>query len=571
MTENQNDKDKCSTNFINAIKYWRANPDKYIQDILLKKLNVQFEPRQKIALETIFRDKKVLIPAHFSFGKSFLCALIALAIPNLYPHNSVGSTFAPTFRQVRDILWREMRRIFDKVNDGEVILAGSITATRYTIGTGALVVGFSPNKGSKAGGNSSQSVSGRHDKVVFIIIDEAGGVSKNVFEQIEALQSSGEIVYVVCIGNPLDINGEFGQLCTTEKGEGYTVLHFTAYTSENMKANGLTSLEAIRTEAMKLRALSREERRDWYRDKYYKKPFPFLISCGFVMEKYLKWGESPLFFSYCIGEWSQVLENTLITLSRASECMLGTFKNETGDEIWISEENGLCQWNEIKELFVGVDCADEGADKNVVFALEGNREFYVKEFQKTYTKDEVDFRGTRLVEDGEYIAKHIFDNLIYPNPIRIIKIGIDCTGGFGKSIYENLIKMKFDSKFVTIRKVHFGEKALDTEQFNDIIAEMAWSLAGQINSRAGLLLKQDDDLKNQLTNRRKVIGSKYRNRLEPKALYKARAGASPDKFDALMIANYMSTKDEGVSDNTFDALLNTLEKTSEAIKGRQNV
>jgi len=556
--------------YVKALKLWRANPVKYVDSVLLKTLQVELEPRQREVLDAVFRDKKVLIPTHFSFGKSFLCALIALAIPNIYPHNCIGSTFAPTFRQVRDILWREMRRVFEAVNSKGIILNGDIVTTRYTIGTGSMVVGFSPSKSAKGKDTGNQSVSGRHDHVVFIIVDEAGGVSKQIFNQIEALQASGVIVYVICIGNPLDINGEFGQMCTTEKGEGYTMLHYTAYTAENMKANGLTSLDKIRKEAGRLRSLPKDERRKYYSDQFYKKPFPSLISPGFVMEKYIKWGESPLFFSYCIGEWAQSLDDTLVPLSRANEVMLGKIIDEDGKEVWESEKNGYCHYNGLSDITLALDCSGDGHDKNSLCVMEGNRQIMTKNFSKTWETSEIDYRGIKLKEDGPYIAKWIYDNVFLKYSDHSINFALDSTGGFGNTVFDSIMKYKLNPIFIKIRKVNFGVPAKDEMLYHDNIAEMAFTLADDINrthENLGILLLPDEDLRNQITNRRKKTDGRNRNMLESKKDYKARAGESPDQFDALMMCNWLR-HDTGIKydKETEQALKNNTKTMSSTLK-----
>lgn len=524
-----------------ALKRYRQYPMEYIDDLILPLLNCELTESQREVIRAIFKYKKVLIPTHHAFGKSFICAIVAITIANLYSANVKGTTIAPTFRQVQDILWAEMRSIFEKVNKqtGQNVVSGKMTLTRYDISADAFVVGVSPRKAAK-GAKTPELIQGTHANVVFVIGDEAGGLDRQIYEQVEGITNTGGEVYVIYIGNPLNRNSEFGQMCLTAKGEGFMIIHKTAYDAPNMKANGLTSLKAIRKEADMIRALPKEKRMEIYENKTYKLPAPFLLAPGWVMKSYIKWGESPLFFSKAIGEWVDNADDCLVPLSRVDEIMQGTYNDTDGKVIWQSEEAGYAKWNGNTTLFTGIDCSGEGADKNVLFTLEGNREYHFNAFNKTYKKDNIDFKGTRLEQDGKYIAKYIYDNIILPNPNRQQLILIDCTGGYGNSIYEALTSYDLNSKFIKVRKVNFAEKASDSELYSDIIAEMAYGLANQIMSEEGLLLKENDDLKNQITNRKKEIDSKMRNKLESKSAYKQRAGSSPDEFDALMMAVYAS-------------------------------
>lgn len=520
-----------------AFTYWRSNPMAYVDNVILPHIGVTLEKRQREVLETIFRDKKVLIPTHFSFGKSFLCAVVALTLMNLYQDDVKGESYAPTFTQVKDILWAELRSIHESLK-GNIAVGGKMTTVRYDFGPDGFMVGRAPKLAAK-GAATPQSAQGKHGRVVLFIIDEAGGTDRQIIEQIERSAASGKIVYIIAIGNPLALSQWFGQYCTTEMGEGYTVIQQTAYTAPNMIANGLNSLEALRKEAGKLRALTPEERKDWYADKYYKKPYPSLLSPGWVMSKYMKFGESGLFFSY-LGEWSQTSEDTLVPIKRVNECMLGSYVDENGKTKWTSEDSGYAKWNGIKKIFAGLDCSGEGVDKNVLYALEGNRELLHYAFNKTWENSDIDYRGTHLKEDGPYIAKWLYDNLFMKYPAREIDLTIDGTGGFGKTVYDALMAYPLDPVFVCIRLLNFASNAsAEGEEFyHDVIAEMAWNMANHFKSPEGLLLEPNDDLKNQITSRKTLTDGKKRNMLESKKDYKQRSGASPDDFDALIMACY---------------------------------
>jgi hypothetical protein len=282
------------------------------------------------------------------------------------------------------------------------------------------------------------------------------------------------------------------------------------------------------------------------------------------MQKYLRLGESGLFKSY-LGEWSDNAIDTLIPMKRANECMLGSYTDAQGEKQWHSEDNGFCKWNGIKDISIGIDCAGEGSDRNVIYALEGNRELLYKSFEKTWEttdeKSKLDYRGTYLKENGPYIAKFIYDDIILANLSRKIDITIDGTGGFGKTIYDSLMEYKLDPEFITIRLLNFAANAKDEETYHDVIAEMAWNLANIIKSPAGLLLEPNDDLKNQLTSRKTTADSKKRNMLESKKDYKAHGMVSPDDFDALMLACY---QDGDNSDTDSFAKINKLQTKSYA-------
>jgi hypothetical protein len=523
-----------------AYRHFKKHPMKFIDSIIMPRLGITLEAGQRDVLNDIFEHKKVLVPTHFAFGKSFISALAVLAIMNLNLEECEAHTLAPTFRQVQDILWKEMRDIHTKCNKEEIILDGKMTLTRYDIDTKTFAVGISPRRAAK-GAVTPQYLSGSHAAVVIVVGDEAGALDDQIFDQVENITNTPGDVYIIYIGNPLIKTSRFGKMCLTEEGEGYVVNHKKAYEAPNMATNGLTSIEALRTEGAKIRDLPRDERKEYYDNKHYKIVNKHLLSPGWVMKCYIKWGESQLFLSKVIGEWTDRTENTLIPFERAIEIMHGSYIDEEGKRCWTSEERGYAKWNGIKNLYVGVDCAGQGTDRRVIHVLEGNREFHKKVFTKTYEKSNLDYKGTKLKEDGKYVADYIHSMIIVPNPERLIFIVIDVTGGFGDSVYEHLINKNLNSKFVKIIRLNFAQKASTEEKeeiYHDIIAEMAIELSEDIMSNEGLLLEPDDDLQNQLTDRLKTQDGKKRHMLEAKDEYKARhSGESPDEFDALMLAN----------------------------------
>ena len=518
-----------------AFERWRKFPMEYVDDVILKTLGITLEPRQRKALEAIFKHKKVLIPTHFSFGKSFICAIVSITLANLYRDDFRGETYAPTFSQVKDIIWAEMRSIREQLV-GHIAVGGKITTVRYDFGPDAFITGRAPRLAAK-GAETPQGAQGKHARVVLFIVDEAGGTDKQIIEQIERSAASGKIVYIIAIGNPLTISQWFGQYCTTEKGDGYYVLQFEAWDAPNMVANKLTSIDALRKESARLRAMTPEVRKQWLSDRFYKKPFSSLLSPGWVMGKYLQLGESGLFFSY-LGQWSQTSTDTLIPIKRVNELMLGSYIDENGDKCWTSEDSGYAKWNGIKKICVGLDASGEGVDKNVVYAFEGNRELFHYAFNKTWESNEIDYRGTHLKEDGPYIAAWLYENLFKKYPAREIDLTIDGTGGFGKTIYDALMQYTFDPVFVTIRLLNFASNAQDVEIYHDIVAEMAFNFRNICLAPAGILFEPNDDLKNQVTSRRTQTDGKKRNMLESKKDYKQRAGSSPDDFDAAIMALY---------------------------------
>lgn len=518
-----------------ALKFYQKNPLQYAKDNLsIPKLT----EKQEEVFNALFKYRKVAVSTHNAFGKSFIASVIALTIMNLYPAECKGVTLAPTFQQVRDVIWAELHSIFENTRtEKQLMPLGRMGTVRYEIGAKTFLVGRSP-KINAAG--TGQSLNGLHADVVFVIVDEACGVNRQIFEQIERITNTGGIVYILFIGNPLNINSYFGEIFHTKEGEGIYKLSYTAYDNPNMIANNFTNLNEIKKEAEKIKQLPEQIRREYYENKHYKIVNPALLSPGYVIKAFIRWGESPLFLTNVIGQWVATQTNALVTVIRATELMSGTYLNDNKQRVFIAEEEGFCKYNGDKNIYCGIDAARDGDDKIIIYAMQGNKVIYCKKFNKTYVHDDSDYKGERLLEDGNYIAGEFITNVVINNKHNNIRVAVDCGGGYGDTIYDAIRNSPLirDLNLFKIRRIKFNEKADKEDMYADKASEIICQLADDINSENGILfMDADEDLKNQLTNRRRGYDSKSRFKIESKKEFKQRGSTSPDEMDALALAN----------------------------------
>ena len=521
-----------------AIKKYRPHPLKFKDEVLQ---SPKFTDKQEQVFNDLFKYKKLAVSTHNAFGKSFIAANAVLTIYNLYPAKIKGAAFAPTFPQIRDILFSEMHSIYDNAKEktDNIFPLGKISTTRYEIHSNAFFVGRSPRVLAKGSATTSQAVQGLHAPTMVIVVDEAAGVNRQIFEQIEKITNTAGNVFVLYIGNPLDINSYFGSLFHSKEGEGWHLLQFLAYESPNMVANGLTSINAIKKEAKKIKALPDKKRKEYYENKHYKIVNPALLSAGYVIKAFIRWGLSPLFLSGVIGSWTTTPKDAMVTLKRINQLMAGIDKDNDGNIIYLAEEMQVAKWDGSKTINIGIDAARSGADSVVVTAVMGNKEIYKRKFAKTYIVDDRDYKGERLLEDGGYICGEVKRELISQYPMYKFNLQIDCGGGYGDTIYDAFIASEeLDKKFFTIRGTKFNEVADDEKTYNNKATEINKRLADDINSEYGILFIDEDlDLKNALTDRRIGYDNKSRFKIESKDEFKIRGGSSPDEMDSLALAN----------------------------------
>jgi hypothetical protein len=123
------------------------------------------------------------------------------------PGEAFVVTTAPTTPQVEAILWRYMGNAHKKGG-----LPGRITLdAKWYIGNELVAYGRKPADYDPA------AFQGIHARYVLVIIDEAGGVPKSIFDAVDALATNVD-ARVVAVGNPDDPASHFATICKPGSG-----------------------------------------------------------------------------------------------------------------------------------------------------------------------------------------------------------------------------------------------------------------------------------------------------------------------------------------------------------------
>src|SRR5690606_34556506 len=138
-------------------------------------------------------------------GKSFIAAR---AIAHWIDTHPLGEAFvvstAPTNAQVAAILWREIMKAHKKGDlPGKIVSAGY---PQWKIDGGELI-GY----GRKPADYSDSAFQGIHARYVLVVLDEACGISKELFDAVDAL-ATNENARVLAIGNPDDPTSHFAEV-----------------------------------------------------------------------------------------------------------------------------------------------------------------------------------------------------------------------------------------------------------------------------------------------------------------------------------------------------------------------
>lgn len=245
--------------------------------------------KQREVLTAIRDHRHVAVKSCNAGGKSYTASCAALWF--LYNHRpSIVLTTAPTQRQVRGILWKEIRTAHANAQWG---LGGKLTLDGLALRDNWFAMGFT------AADYSADKFQGFHEADILVIVDESCGISPEISEGIDAVLTS-ERARRLDIGNPTDPMTEFGKAF---KNEGAHKVTISAFDTPNFVAFGISEADIASgawVDKIAGRAL----------------PYPALITPSWVADKYKKWGPTnPIYLARVKAEFPSGGRDNLITLA----------------------------------------------------------------------------------------------------------------------------------------------------------------------------------------------------------------------------------------------------------------
>jgi hypothetical protein len=288
--------------FTTAADVLDPEPSPYDGDIpawALDKAGHYMTEAQQMVCDSVTENRYTAVPSCHDVGKSFTAAdIMAAWIDEHPPGEALVVSTAPTWSQVRSILWHELALTHRAAN-----LRGRITEdARWKLGVGvgpSLEVGI----GRKPSDYDPSAFQGLHRRYVLVVIDEAGGVPETIFNAVDSLVTNIDC-RVLAIGNPDDPASHFAKIC--RPGSGWNVIHLDALRSPNFTKEELAKYPEVR------RLMIREGIRP-SKEKIPDRIRPMLVSPLWVDERIKRWGvNSPLFTSKVRGQFPKVTIDTLI-------------------------------------------------------------------------------------------------------------------------------------------------------------------------------------------------------------------------------------------------------------------
>jgi phage terminase large subunit len=280
-----------------------------------KVLGVTLWAKQKEILLSIKEHPNTIVVSCNAAGKTFTMA-VALLWWLYTKKNSLVVTTAPTFRQIKSVLWAEISRLW---HAARIPLGGDMLTTEINVNP--------KMKWMAMGIPSSEEVrfQGLHAEDILIIFDEAAGIEPHIYTAAAGNLTSQNSRFVL-IGNPTSPSGMFYEY---SKNSNWNRINISAFDSPAINEP----------------------------DKY-----PFLVNQKWIDERRAEWGESsPMYVARVLGRFPEEGEDTLIPLSWLDRA-IKRYNEKSGKDLLVSDH-----------IYVGVDVARMGTDKTVACSYQPNK------------------------------------------------------------------------------------------------------------------------------------------------------------------------------------------------------
>jgi len=458
-------------------------------------LGISLDPEQQEILSAIQNNKMVSVSSGTARGKDYLAAVAAFCFMYLTPEfdaegNLIANTkvalTAPTGRQVENIMYPEIVRLYNRAKKVFPILPGRLTGNDIrTDFEEWFLTGF------KADEHNHEAWSGFHAVNTMFVVTEASGIPEDVFSAIEGnLQGNSKILLVF---NP---NNSIGYAARSQRSPRW----------KSFRLDGLTAPNVIQRKIV----IPGQVDYEWVKDKV--ETWCVQIDQSEMIEsngdfefegRFYK--PNDLFRIKVRGMFPEVSEDILIPHSWV----------ELAIERYKSASKPSCASK------LGVDVAGMGRDNSVVC---DRKDFYVDRFDSYQSAGKAD---------------HMKLTGIVSNHLKNVgtKAFID-TIGEGAGVYSRLLELGFEDIAISCKFSEGANGLTDLTgqyEFQNMRAYLFWAVRDWLNpiNNTGACLPNDSLFIQEATEIKWKFQSNGKIIIEPKEDIKKRIGRSIDKFDSL--------------------------------------
>lgn len=430
-----------------------------------------WEKQQEIA-RALVDHKRVAVPASFGVGKTWVSAAIALWwLFNHYPSKVI--TTAPTARQVKDLLWSEIRTLHKK---SKRRLGGDPLKLQLTLEDEWFATGFSTDE------ENIDKFTGYHSPYLLLIFDQAAGIPRSLWRAAEGLVIGTNCRWLA-ISNTTDPGSAMADICIpgrkSEFGDWH-IIKINAYDSPNIKAG---------------------------RDI-----IPGIIGHNWLNERRKVWRVTdPLWRIFVEAEFVEETSMTVLLNEQIAKIL----RTDTLPE------------PDFGDIHISIDVADEGEDSTVWCVRAGTRVLFYEQVYGNNTMEIVD-KTVEIIHRVEEQTK----SAVLSIKVDSIGVGAGVVARLGQlgfpAIPINVSRLPDDAD----RKERFlNLRAAMAWNLRDLADADQIHLHPYYDTPD----KYMQDLEEELTLRYRILPQTGKIQLEPKKITKKRLRRSPDFWDATML------------------------------------
>lgn len=450
------------------------------------RLMFDFDPwsMQRQIVRSVWRYPRTAVRSGNGVGKTAITFGVIGPAFLLANPNSIVVTTAPTWRQVKQLGWREWRRSWgvmrkrmnSRVGFEEVPIPACLS-TSVELGDQWHAFGMSTNE--------PEAFAGIHARRVLLIVDEASGVEEKIYEAGEGFLT-GTGARVLLIGNPTKPSGQFYRAFTSERGD-WNTLHMSAPLSPNFTGEAAKMDPDVAGR---------------------------IVGQAWVDDKKRRWGEtSTLYQVRVMGNFPDQSDDTIISLVSVENAQLRDCEDDP-----IAAVNLL----DYETVTISCDVARFGNDETVIMRKRGPK---IELLEVYHGRD-------TMTTTGKIVA-HARLALQEPAVLRVrCVVDDDGVGGGVTDRLRESLQAELQSNRADLFPYRGGDKAIRPERFTNKRTESWFRAKWAMDS---LDIPNDDDLAADLVSTLYKMTSSGQLQAERKDDVKKRLNRSPDRGDALVM------------------------------------
>lgn len=454
---------------------WRRDPVRFSSDVLGVTPWDGPGASQSKWMRLVPTTRRLAVRSGHKTGKSLGAACIALWAFSLFDHVRVVLT-APTGRQIEEVVWREVTRLYRDAAKRGFFLGGKCYET-WSKGIkgpmGRQVFGISTD--------TPDAFSGVSGPFVLYIVDEGSGIEDKLWEAI--FGNSAANAFVVTLGNPTRTDGQFFR-AFHEESDVWTTYHLSSEDTPNVRGEaavpGLAEPEWV--------ALQRRI--------------------------YAPHDSHPVYAVRVRGNFPLQGSDSVVSLANV-EAAVARWTNGSDAQV------------EHLPLVGGLDVARYGDDDSALVLRRGHRIVLVERTG-----------GMGTLELAGWVRKHVVACMTprernrWPGvPKPTVNVDVIGVGGGVYDVLRDTAKRDFD-----VVEVNVASASDEDEKYTNLRSQLMFAVDAWLKD--GGCIPGNLRLRSDLLAPRYSFDVRGRQKVEPKPEIKKRLGRSPDIGDALALAVY---------------------------------